>query len=111
MKKKIVISFSVSEHVKMIFNKLASDKNMSKSELIERIILDYFDSKKDDLLAAAVQDNLENLDLKISKIDTVLSKNFKDSDYKIDLILDKISNFNEQKLATNVINEMKKLGA
>jgi hypothetical protein len=46
MKKKISVSFAVSEHTKILIDKLAHDKNISKSKLIEDVVLDYFDSKK-----------------------------------------------------------------
>ncbi|MHB8231953.1 MAG: ribbon-helix-helix protein, CopG family [bacterium] len=98
MNKKIRVDFTISKPTKMVFDKLAADKNMSKSELIERIIIDYFDSKKDDLMIRKIQDDLENL-----------RQDLKDLIYKNEIILNGLSRFNEEKLAVEVIKKMQKM--
>ena len=91
MKKKTKVSFTISEHTKILIDKLARDKNLSKSKLIEEIIFDYFDSKKDDLLIEKMNDTIEEL-----------HKDFKDLNYKTRLIIDKISDFNIKNLAAKI---------
>ncbi len=98
MNKKVRVDFTISKPTKMVFDKLANDKNMSKSELIERIIIDYFDSKKDDLMIRKIQDDLENL-----------RQDLKDLIYKNEIILNGLSKFDEEKLAVEVIKKMQKI--
>lgn len=99
MKKKIRGSFTISEHTKILIDKLSHDKNISKSELIERIVLDYFDSKKDDLLIEKMNENVEEL-----------KQNFKDLNYKTGLILDKIGDFDNKKMVEEFVKKFQEMG-
>lgn len=68
MKKKINVGFTISENVKLNFEKLARDRNLSKSELAEHIILSYFDSKKEQILQEKIEDVIQKLDEKKDSI-------------------------------------------
>ena len=99
MKKKISVSFAVSEHTKILIDKLAHDKNISKSKLIEDVVLDYFDSKKDDLVIEKMNENVEEM-----------KQNFKDLNYKTGLILEKIGDFDEKKMVEQFVKKFQEMG-
>ena len=109
MKKKINIGFTISEHVKMIFEKLARDRNLSKSELAEQIILSYFDAKKEEILLEKIDDTIQKLDEEFQNLSVETVKNFKDCNYKLDLIIDKLGDFELKKLAKEFAKEFTNL--
>ena len=102
MKKKINIGFTISEHVKMIFEKLARDRNLSKSELAEQIILSYFDSKKEQILIEKMDDTIQKINEEFQNLHAETVKNFKDCNYKLDLIIDKLGDFELKNLAAKI---------
>ena len=110
MKKKINIGFTVSEHIKTIFDKLARDRNLSKSELAEQIILSYFDSKKEQILLEKIEETIQKSYEELQNLNAETVKNFKDFSYKLDLIIDKLSDFDVKKLAKEFAKEFQNLG-
>ena len=110
MKKKINIGFTVSESVKMIFDKLAKDKNLSKSELAEQIILSYFDSKKEQILLEKVDEVVVKIDEQLKNLNETSFKNFEKINHKLDIILSSFENFSEEKMVKIFIQKFKEMG-
>lgn len=110
MKKKINIGFTVSESVKMIFDKLAKDKNLSKSELAEQIILSYFDSKKEQILLEKVDEGVEKIDEQLKNLNESSFKNFEKINHKLDIILSSFENFSEEKMVKLFVKKFQEMG-
>ena len=102
MNKKFRMDLSFSEHSKLLLEKLAKDKKISKSEFLERLIVDYFDEKKDALVFERIENKIEKLEKKLRENDEII-------DDKIDAILERVSNFDAEKILKKFIETMKDL--
>ena len=100
MNKKIRMDLSFSEHSKLLLEKLAKDKKISKSEFLERLIVDYFDEKKDALVFERIENKIEKLEKKLRENDEII-------DDKIDAILERVSNFDVEKALKKFIEAAK----
>ena len=100
--KKTVLSFRLNEYSKMLLNKLSGDKKITKSALLEQLIYDYFDDKKDALVFERIENKIEKLEKKLRENDEII-------DDKIDAILERVSNFDAEKILKKFIETMKDL--
>ena len=98
MRTKIQINVAISERSKLLLDKIARDKKITKSALIEQLIIDYFDEKKDKLAL----ERIENLEKMAIENDSVI-------DTKIDAILERVSNFDVEKVLKKFIETAKDL--
>ena len=92
MRTKIQINVAISERSKLLLDKIARDKKITKSALIEQLIIDYFDEKKDKLAL----ERIENLEKMAIENDNVINS-------KIDAILEKVSDFDVEKVLRKFI--------
>ena len=61
MGKKIKVNLTIAEHLKLLLERLAQDKKISKSKLIEQLLIDYFDEKKDGIFLEKIDGSIREI--------------------------------------------------